>query len=174
MTYILVYLIAFSGITPNAYLYEIIGIDSRFLDTFYLRVKKIKFIEDANNNPYGNVYFAFISKQVSYTGKSFIKTSLQHLWMIEEDKISDPMYAFKVLYHKQYDYRILRRLYPEEIVDITFKEYIQKPDFVFTRHYIITSYAPDIINVYLVKPLNEREALSVIADYEDLVLWEVI
>jgi hypothetical protein len=171
--YILTYLISFSGITPNAILYEITGI-VKSTDTYYLKAKRIKFISNVNNNPYGNIYFAFISKHYSFTRKSFVETSLRPLWIIAEGTIEDPMYVFKSLYHKQYYYRLLKRLKPEEIVDITFKEYMQKPDFIFTRHYIITSYAPDIVNAYLVKPLNEREALSIIADYQYLVLWESI
>jgi hypothetical protein len=171
--YILTYLISFSGITPNAILYEIMNV-VKHPDTYYLKAKRIKFIRDASNNPYGNIYFAFISKQYSFTRKSFVETSLKPLWIIAEGTIEDPMYAFKVLYHKQYYYSLLRKLLPQEIVDITFKEYMQKPNFIFTRHYIITSYAPDIVNVYLVKPLNEREAISIIADYQYLVLWESI
>jgi allophanate hydrolase subunit 1 len=47
---------------------------------------------------------------------------------------------------------------------------IYESNAMFTRHNILTVYTPDNINVYIIKPLSEKEVLSILAHHEYLVL----
>jgi hypothetical protein len=56
------------------------------------------------------------------------------------------------------------------VEEVSFKEQYKKPNAMFTRHNILTAYTPNNINVYIIKPLSEKEDLNILSHYEHLFL----
>jgi hypothetical protein len=54
--------------------------------------------------------------------------------------------------------------------EVSFKEQYKKPNAMFTRHNILTAYTPNNINVYIIKPLSEKEDLNILSHYKHLFL----
>jgi hypothetical protein len=154
------------------------GILNNYVELYkIISYKKLQFIKEINKmsiNPYNNIYFTFIYRFESNTGKSFVKTNLRPLWNFQINKYYYDVYAFKLMYERVFNYSVKNRVYWDELVDIAYQEYLTKTNDTSLRHYIVTCISPEEIRVYLVKPITEREAIETIVDCETLLLWELV
>jgi len=184
MTYFLVFNLIPYGLMKIVDLYKLIN------DDCIGRVSKEPKI--INNNPYGNVYFASVDLEYLRKRKEFVRTTFKPIWTSYKNMPFWPItrdiniYSFKALYSKKFNDIIIKdgnfkkiKEIVKNCVDYTFKEYESKFGVIESKHYIITFVTlpfTDVSNllVYIVEPINKKEAIKIIQENESLVLWELI
>jgi len=174
MTYFLVFNFIPLGLSRTAVVYKLTNDGVEYV------TQPSKFFD---NNPYGDIYFISVHLENLKGNNSYVELTFQPLWIFRLLQLH--IYAFKLLYFKSYN-NILLNYTPENIrqtikkcINTTFKEYESKFGVIEPKHYIIgvdtTQYASHVfVCVYIVKPINKRDAIKIIREYEPLVLWEIV
>jgi hypothetical protein len=180
MTYFLVFQLMPWGLTPVSDIYKYNNDEIEYIPE-PIRGKE-------RDNIYGDIYFVSISPEDLQTRLRFVRTNLKPLWTKQYSGnciFDNYIYAFKLLYHKEFKDIIPYNSRANEVIKIakncleqTILEYKSKFGNSDVKYILTVDYykraTHSKINIYIVHPLTKEEAIQFIKDNEILLLWEVV
>jgi hypothetical protein len=181
MTYFLVFRLTPWGLMTISDIYKYNGNDKVEYIPEPIKGKK-------RNNVYGDIYFVSIMPEDLQAKLRFVRTNLKPLWTKEHLVnciYGDYIYAFKLLYYKEFENVIPYNSRANEVIKIakscleqTINEYKSKFGNSDIKYILTVDYRKrsthSKINIYIVQPLTKEEAIKFIKENEALILWELI